>query len=69
MLASDDHVVVHSTYDGLFGPGIKTVGFDLGTVSGGKIVEHWDVLQTDPNSRGKTFDTLGNNGAEHTMFR
>jgi len=34
----------------------------------GLIAEHWDVLQTDPNSRGKTFDTLGKTGAGHTMF-
>jgi hypothetical protein len=27
-----------------------------------------DVLQTDPDRRGKTFDPLGENGAGHTMF-
>ena len=43
-----DYVVLHSTYDGLFGAGIKTVGFDLLKFSDGKIVEHWDCLQVDP---------------------
>jgi predicted SnoaL-like aldol condensation-catalyzing enzyme len=46
--ASGDYVVLHSTYDGLFGPGIKAVGFDLVKIAGGKIAEHWDCLQVDP---------------------
>src|SRR5262249_46218359 len=44
------------------------VSCDLFRVKDGRIQEHWDVLQTDPNSRGKTFDALGKNGAGHTMF-
>ena len=45
------------------------VSCDLFRIENGLIAEHWDVLQTDPNSRGKTFDTLATNGAGHTMFQ
>jgi predicted SnoaL-like aldol condensation-catalyzing enzyme len=47
-----DYVFSHTDYD-FFGP---KVGFDIFRFEGGKIVEHWDNLQTTagPNPSGRT---------------
>lgn len=48
VLAEDDLVVIHGTYDGFPAPGVRSVTFDLFRFDGGKIVEHWDCMQPDP---------------------
>jgi predicted SnoaL-like aldol condensation-catalyzing enzyme len=47
-------------------PNNPTVFCDLMRVSAGKVVEHWDVIQLDPNS--KDVGDLKPNGAGHTMW-
>lgn len=47
-------------------PNNPTVTCDLFRVSGGKIAEHWDVIQLDPNSAD--IDHLVPNGAGHTLW-
>ena len=51
----DDHVFTHTEYD-FFGP---KIGFDIFRFEHGKIVEHWDNLQTKPS---------GANPSGHTMI-
>jgi len=47
-------------------PNNPTVYCDLFRVDRGKIAEHWDVIQLDPNSTN--LDDLGTNAAGHTMW-
>jgi predicted SnoaL-like aldol condensation-catalyzing enzyme len=47
-------------------PNNPTVYCDLFRVENGKIAEHWDVIQLDPNSTN--IDSLGTNAAGHTMW-
>jgi predicted SnoaL-like aldol condensation-catalyzing enzyme len=47
-------------------PNNPTVYCDLFRVSGGKIVEHWDVIQLDPNS--SDIDHVETNGAGHSLW-
>jgi predicted SnoaL-like aldol condensation-catalyzing enzyme len=48
-------------------PKNPTVFCDLFRVAGGKIAEHWDVVQLDPNSSDS--GDLKTNGAGHTMWK
>lgn len=54
VFADGDYVVAHTDYN-FFGP---KIGFDIFRFEDGKIVEHWDNLQTTPESA---------NPSEHTM--
>jgi predicted SnoaL-like aldol condensation-catalyzing enzyme len=47
-------------------PNNPTVTCDLFRVDGGKIAEHWDVIQLDPNSTD--INNLAPNGAGHTLW-
>jgi len=57
VVAQDDLVVLHSTYDNaqLFG-GDTLVAFDVFRVADGQVVEHWDNLQplAPPNPSGRS---------------
>lgn len=46
VFADGDYVVAHTDYN-FFGP---KIGFDIFRFEDGKIVEHWDNLQTKPES-------------------
>lgn len=45
VVAEGDFVVVHGRYSGM-GPKVM-IGVDIFRLTGGKIVEHWDVLQEE----------------------
>ncbi|HEY8080031.1 MAG TPA: hypothetical protein VIF62_38135, partial [Labilithrix sp.] len=71
-LSENDFVFTRSkgtlTYDAekANSPNNPTVYCDLFRVAGGKIVEHWDVIQLDPNS--SSIDAVNTNGAGHTLW-
>jgi predicted SnoaL-like aldol condensation-catalyzing enzyme len=48
VFADGDYVILHSHWNGLFGgkPGEAVV--DIFRLEGGKVVEHWDVIQPIP---------------------
>lgn len=54
VLKDGDYVVAHTDYD-FFGP---KIGFDIFRYEGGKIVEHWDNLQTKPEVANPSGHTM-----------
>jgi predicted SnoaL-like aldol condensation-catalyzing enzyme len=57
VIAEDDIVVIHNTYENAQAFGAPTlVGFDVFRVQDGKVGEHWDNLMapTSPNPSGRT---------------
>lgn len=54
VFADGDYVVAHTDYN-FFGP---KIGFDIFRFEDGKIVEHWDNLQTTPESANPSGHTM-----------
>lgn len=54
VFADGDYVVAHTDYN-FFGP---KIGFDIFRFDDGKIVEHWDNLQTTPESANPSGHTM-----------
>lgn len=68
IVADGDIVMIHGRYTGLesgmLGDLKKTIAVDIFRVAGGKLVEHWDVLQEEvPPSKTKTGNSMFELGA------
>jgi len=54
VFADGDYVILHSHWHGLFGGATGEAVVDVFRVEGGKVVEHWDVIQPIPEKSANT---------------